>query len=52
VRYVTASGREFVLAEHSLAEWAEIMHAALTSLGCSPEYAGRERDEIAGAARP
>jgi hypothetical protein len=51
MRYVTRTGRQFVLSSHSLAEWAERVHAALVHLGCSPEYAAAERDLIATATR-
>ncbi len=52
MRYTTPSGREFTLADHSLAEWAEIRYAALIHLGCSETYAAADRDEIANARRP
>ncbi len=52
MRYTTPSGREFTLAYHGLAEWADARKAALLYLGCSEEYAETERREIAEAVRP
>jgi len=50
--YVSQSGRRFVLASHSPAEWGERMKAALLYLGCSEEYAEAVRLEYASARRP
>jgi hypothetical protein len=43
------TGRRFVLADHSPAEWAELTQERLLALGCSQEYAERAAYSIATA---
>lgn len=50
--YITPTGRRFTLAYHTLDEWADRIHTALISLGCTDEYATRAADEYRNARRP